>query len=201
MDPSLFSTDFPPLPSSAEEVRPPTHNCNWKNIVVSTEQIANDIPLSFYPSKPEVIPFSGKNFTKAAQDWSLCLVGYSIGRRPFYKALLGAIQKTWTLKGSFQLLSLSEGFFLLHFSCVEDLEMAWSRGVWFFLGRPFVLQKWSPHFRPIRENFTSAPIWIKIHDLPLVCWNSKGISRIASKVGIPLVVDALTAQKTRLTFA
>ncbi|KAI0522686.1 hypothetical protein KFK09_005071 [Dendrobium nobile] len=100
-----------------------------------------------------------------------------------------------------QLLSLSDGFFLLRFTTEEDYEMAWSKGVWFFLGRPFLLQKWSPKFRPKRENFTSIPIWVKIHDLPLVCWNSEGISRIASKIGIPLAVDALTAQKTRLTFA
>ncbi|KAI0500656.1 hypothetical protein KFK09_018872 [Dendrobium nobile] len=84
---------------------------------------------------------------------------------------------------------------------MEDFEMAWSKGVWFFLGRPFLLQKWSPKFLPKRENFTSIPIWVKIHDLPLVCWNSEGISSIASKIGIPLAVDALTAQRTRLTFA
>ncbi|KAI0504951.1 hypothetical protein KFK09_015908 [Dendrobium nobile] len=100
-----------------------------------------------------------------------------------------------------QLLSLSDGFFLLRFTIEEDYEMAWSKGMWFFLGRPFLLQKWSPKFRPKRENFTSIPIWVKIHDLPLVCWNSEGISRIASKIGIPLAVDALTAQKTCLTFA
>ncbi|KAL0918987.1 hypothetical protein M5K25_011046 [Dendrobium thyrsiflorum] len=58
-----------------------------------------------------------------------------------------------------------------------------------------------PRFRPKRENFTLVPIWIKIHDLPLVCWNFEGIFRIASKVGIPLAVDVLAAHRTRLTFA
>ncbi|XP_020689173.1 uncharacterized protein LOC110104414 [Dendrobium catenatum] len=79
--------------------------------------------------------------------------------------------------------------------------MAWSRGVWFLLGRPFVLQKWHPKFKPIKEEFSSVPIWVKIHDLPLACWNSEGISRIASKIGIPVAADKLTEQKTRLTFA
>ncbi|XP_020702911.2 uncharacterized protein LOC110114389 [Dendrobium catenatum] len=79
--------------------------------------------------------------------------------------------------------------------------MAWSRGVWFFLGKPFVLQKWHPKFKPKKEEFSAVPIWVKIHDLPLACWNSEGISRIASKVGIPVAADKLTEQKTRLTFA
>ncbi|KAI0515995.1 hypothetical protein KFK09_008666 [Dendrobium nobile] len=79
--------------------------------------------------------------------------------------------------------------------------MAWSRGVWFLLGKPFVLQKWHPKFKPIKEEFSSVPIWVKIHDLPLACWNSEGISRIASKIGIPVAADKLTEQMTRLTYA
>ncbi|KAL0917549.1 hypothetical protein M5K25_012616 [Dendrobium thyrsiflorum] len=200
---SLSSMDFPSLPSlrtSEGGISPPPSR-NWKNIVVESDPSSKDIPLSYLPKEPEIIPFAGDRISKGAEHWKLCLVGYSVGRRPFYEALLKAIRNTWTLKGSFQLLSLSEGFFLLRFTSMEDYEMAWSKGVWFFLGKPFLLQKWSPKFRPKRENLTSVPIWVKIHDLPLVCWNSEGISRIASKIGIPLAVDALTAQKTRLTFA
>ncbi|XP_020678706.2 uncharacterized protein LOC110096898 [Dendrobium catenatum] len=79
--------------------------------------------------------------------------------------------------------------------------MAWSRGVWFLLGKPFVLQKWHPKFKPIKEEFSSVLIWVKIHDLPLACWNSEGISRIVSKIGIPVAADKLTEQMTRLTYA
>ncbi|XP_020675529.1 uncharacterized protein LOC110094606, partial [Dendrobium catenatum] len=114
---------------------------------------------------------------------------------------MGAIKRTWSLKGSVQLLSLNDGFFLLRFSCVEDFDMVWSRGVWFLLGKPFVLQKWHPKFVPKKEDFATVPIWVKIHDLPLACWNSEGISRIASKIGIPVVADNLTEMKTRLTYA
>ncbi|XP_020685527.1 uncharacterized protein LOC110101805 [Dendrobium catenatum] len=200
MEPPSLS-DFPPLAGHAGASSSSAPARVWKHIVVDSVPISKDLPLSFLPLEPEIIPFAGERLVKGAENWNLCLVGYSIGRRPYYEALLGAIKKTWSLKGSMQLLSLSDGFFLLRFSTSEDYEMAWSKGVWFFLGRPFLLQKWSPKFRPKRENFTSIPIWVKILDLPLVCWNSEGISRIASKIGIPLAVDALTAQKTRLTFA
>ncbi|XP_020691185.1 uncharacterized protein LOC110105861 [Dendrobium catenatum] len=79
--------------------------------------------------------------------------------------------------------------------------MAWSRGVWFLLGKPFVLQKWHPKFKPIKEEFSSVLIWVKMHDLLLACWNSEGISRIASKIGIPVTADKLTEQMTKLTYA
>ncbi|KAL0923294.1 hypothetical protein M5K25_007345 [Dendrobium thyrsiflorum] len=201
MDPGTFSTAFPPLSSSVLAAIPPTTNRNWTSMFDPPEASSSDnIPLSFYPEEPMTIAFYGEKLSKGAEDWNLCLVGYSIGKRPFYEALLGAIRKTWQLKGEFQLLSLSDGFFLLHFSSLEDFDLVWSRGVWFLLGKPFILQKWHPRFRPKRENFDSVPIWIKIHDFPLAYWNSEGISRIASKVGIPLAVDPLTVKRTRLTF-
>ncbi|PKU78722.1 Uncharacterized protein MA16_Dca000065 [Dendrobium catenatum] len=79
--------------------------------------------------------------------------------------------------------------------------MVWSKGAWFFHGKPFIVQKWTKKFNHTRENFSSVPVWVRIHKLPLVCWNSEGISKIASKVGIPIAVDSLTAAKTRLTYA
>ncbi|PKU74870.1 RNA exonuclease 1 [Dendrobium catenatum] len=201
MEASLLSSSSPP-PLSSSAAAAPVSLRNWNQIFAPDSSSAPKVfNFSNHPSEPENIPFSSDKLAKGGDDWSLCLVGYSIGRRPFYEALLGAINKTWTLKGSLQLLSLSDGFFLLRFSCEEDYDMAWSKGVWFLLGKPFVLQKWHPKFKPKRENFATVPIWVKIHDLPLACWNSEGISRIASKIGVPLAADHLTEQKTRLTFA
>ncbi|KAL0923408.1 hypothetical protein M5K25_007464 [Dendrobium thyrsiflorum] len=198
MDPQVTSLDFPPLaPSSGACISPR----DWSHIFGSTEAPNKSLHLSFFPYEPEVISFSDEKLLSGAESWSLCLVGYSLGRRPYYEALLDAVKKTWPLKGSILLHSLSDGFFLFRFSCSEDFEQVWTRGVWFILGKPFILQKWHPKFRPKRENLISVPIWIKIHDLPLACWNLEGISRIASKVGIPLAADSLTEQKSRLTFA
>ncbi|XP_028553650.1 uncharacterized protein LOC110096650 [Dendrobium catenatum] len=201
MESSLLSSEFPHLSSSSAAATPVSLR-NWNQIFAPNPSSASKVfNFLHHPSEPDIIPFSSEKLAKGGDDWRLCLVGYSIGRRPFYEALLGAINKTWNLKGSLQLLSLSDGFFLFRFSCVEDYDMAWSKGVWFLLGKPFVLQKWHPKFKPKRENFATVPIWVKIHDLPLACWNSEGISRIASKIGVPLAADHLTEQKTRLTFA
>ncbi|PKU62139.1 RNA exonuclease 1 [Dendrobium catenatum] len=200
MDSSLHITNFPPLASSsAGGVR--SSPKDWSQVFATEHNSPKAFSFSHFPSEPEVIPFSGDKLQQGGEDWKLCLVGYSIGRRPYYEALLGAIKKTWSLKGSVQLLSLNDGFFLFKFSCNDDYEMVWTRGVWFLLGKPFVLQKWHPKFTPTKEDFTSVPIWVKIHDLTLACWNSEGISRIASKIGVPLAADSLTEQKTRLTYA
>ncbi|XP_020674470.1 uncharacterized protein LOC110093811 [Dendrobium catenatum] len=200
MDSSSSLLDFPHLPSA--RVPPsPLPQRNWNAIFSPSVPSSDKLHLSHFPEEPDIVPFSGEKLSTGAEDWSRCLVGYSIGRRPYYEALLGAIKKTWKLKGSLEMFSLSDGFFLFRFSCSEDFDTVWTKGIWFLLGKPFIMQKWHPKFKPKRENFTSIPIWVKIHDLPLACWNSEGISRIASKIGIPLAADTLTTKKTRLTYA
>ncbi|XP_020683919.1 proline-rich receptor-like protein kinase PERK9 [Dendrobium catenatum] len=79
--------------------------------------------------------------------------------------------------------------------------MVWSKGAWFIFSKPFIFKKWTSHFSPERDEYSNVPIWFKIHDLQLCCWTPVGISKIATKIGIPLAVDALTASKSRLTYA
>ncbi|KAL0918456.1 hypothetical protein M5K25_010465 [Dendrobium thyrsiflorum] len=195
------SSDFPPLSTAPPPPVPASPALNWSNAVSTPRPPEKAFSLSSSVPADDPLDFTETHVTAAKEEWSLSLVGYSIGRRPFYESLLSAIRKSWKLKGMMQLLSLSDGFFMLKFSSPEDYEMALSGGVWFFLGKPFVLQKWVPNFKAKREEFSSSPIWLKIMDLPLPCWTPEGISRIASKIGVPLAVDNLTAEKTRLTYA
>ncbi|XP_020678498.1 uncharacterized protein LOC110096765 [Dendrobium catenatum] len=192
---------FPPLPGSSVLGSPPS-----KPQVSYAQNLANpsantiDFPMSFVsPSKK--LSFKAVDFTEGANIWTHSLVGYSIGQRPNYERLLAAMNKLWVLKGSFSLLSMADGFFLLKFTSAEDMELVFSGGPWFLLGKPFILQKWNPKFKPNRDEDAAIPIWIKIMDLPLALWTPSGISKIASYIGVPLSVDTLTARRTRLTFA
>ncbi|PKU80578.1 hypothetical protein MA16_Dca011702 [Dendrobium catenatum] len=157
-------------------------------------------PVSFF-SPSQKLSFKADDLSEGKSVWNSALIGYSLGPRPYYERLLKAMQRLWTLKGSMKLLSLADGFFLLKFSTEEDLEMVLSGGPWFLLGKPFILQRWSPRFKPKRDESTPIPIWIKIVDFPLVLWTPTGISKISSYIGVPISVDALTASRSRLTFA
>ncbi|KAI0515490.1 hypothetical protein KFK09_008154 [Dendrobium nobile] len=196
---SSASTPQQIFPSSSSAPLPK----DWKNLFASQPLVSNEFTSSIthYPTENATAHFTSAQFSAGSTEWALSLVGYSIGKRSYYEALLSTIKKAWSLKGSLTLLTLDEGFFLLKFNNREDFDMAWSGGPWFFFGKPFILQKWTPEFVPVREEFPSIPIWIKIKNFPLACWTPDSISRIASCVKIPLAVDALTAAKTRLTFA
>ncbi|KAL0927271.1 hypothetical protein M5K25_001434 [Dendrobium thyrsiflorum] len=202
MDPSTSFADFPPLsnPNPPPTTSPPSHPLVWDRIF-SDPSPTCEFPISTLVTPEETIRFPKAAIAAASEEWNLTLVGYSMGKRPFYVTLLNTVRRSWKLKGTLKLISLNEGFFLFNFSTKEDFDMIWNKGAWFILGKPFVFQKWNPHFTPKREEFTSVPIWFKIMDLPLCCWTPTGISMIATKIGTPLSVDSLTASKSRLTFA
>ncbi|XP_028553747.1 mucin-5AC-like [Dendrobium catenatum] len=181
--------------------RPSTSSALPWDRVFASPPATGEFNISTLPTPEEIIDFPTLDIADAVEEWNLALVGYSLGKRPFYESLLNAVKKLWDLKGNIKLISLSDGFFLFKFSCREDFEMVWNKGAWFIFGKPFIFRKWTSHFSPKREDFTSVPIWFKIHDLPLCCWTPVGISKIATKIGAPVAVDSLTASKSRLTYA
>ncbi|XP_020673089.1 uncharacterized protein LOC110092762, partial [Dendrobium catenatum] len=189
--------DFPGLPGSSA---PPVLGLSYAETTASPTAIPEPFPVIFYPPKPK-LSFRADDLSEGSSLWTFSLVGYSLGQRPYYERLLTAMRKVWPLKGAISLLSLADGFFLIKFSSQEDYDAVWSGGPWFLLEKPFILQKWSPKFKPKRDENASIPIWIKIVDFPLALWTPTGISKIASYIGIPLSVDSLTAKRSRLTFA
>ncbi|XP_028555639.1 uncharacterized protein LOC114580910 [Dendrobium catenatum] len=193
--------EFPPLQNTLILGRiPASQNGSFAKNLANPSASKEDFPVSFVRPSQKLV-FKGEDLFEGISVWSFSLIGYSLGPRLYYERLLAAMKKVWILKGSFSLLSLADGFFLIKFSNQEDFDLVWSGGPWFMLGKPFILQKWSPKFQPKRDELSEIPLWIKIVDIPLALWTPKGISTIASYIGNPLSVDFLTAKRARLTYA
>lgn len=52
-----------------------------------------------------------------------------------------------------------------------------------------------------KEELYTVSIWIKLPGLDFKYWNQKGLSKIGSLVGKPLMVDQNTERKIELKFA
>lgn len=96
---------------------------------------------------------------------------------------------------------LEGDFFLFKFSWKEDYDMINDHGPCFLNARPFRFQKWSYDFIPSKEDVRKIPLWVKFLNFPLCCWNEVGISKVASRIGVPLEVDSLTMAKAYISFA
>ncbi|GAA0173699.1 hypothetical protein LIER_27261 [Lithospermum erythrorhizon] len=43
-------------------------------------------------------------------------------------------------------------------------------------------------------------MWVLFHDVPLSVWSESGLSKIASKVGIPMYTDKVTKERTKMSY-
>lgn len=68
----------------------------------------------------------------------------------------------------------------------------------FIYTKLFNFKKWTHDFKHFRENFKEVPIWVKFPNFSLYCCSENGITKIASKIGVPLTIDPLTTMSNVL---
>ncbi|KAI0524571.1 hypothetical protein KFK09_003948 [Dendrobium nobile] len=98
-------------------------------------------------------------------------------------------------------LDCTGGWILCSLFAVEIMEKVLTGGPWFVNGHIVGMDRWNPSFNPNSLKGLVSPIWIRMPNLPLYCWDETNVSRIASKVGKPLLIDGYMFQWGRREFA
>ncbi|KAL0455539.1 UNVERIFIED_CONTAM: hypothetical protein Slati_0893100 [Sesamum latifolium] len=135
----------------------------------------------------------------SAKRWSTTVVGYFLGKRPFFHHVNEFVRSVWPMVREVK--ATSNGFFFFEFNTVTAMEEVIEGGPWLFRGQPIVLQKWEPGMMLRKLQHTQVPVWIKLRHLPVELWTAEGLSTVASGIGKPLYPDAITRACTRLDFA
>ncbi|GJY54706.1 zinc knuckle CX2CX4HX4C containing protein [Tanacetum coccineum] len=91
----------------------------------------------------------------------------------------------------------SKGFFFFKFDSRAGLDAILESGPWLIRKSPVILKKWSMDTRLLKEELTRIPIWVKLHDVPILVFKEDGISLIATFIGKPVnskanLVDVVT---------
>jgi hypothetical protein len=94
------------------------------------------------------------------------LIGKFMVTWPTEKALLVWIKSKWKVKGDISLKLGSKGFFTTVFTYSEDRNRIFDEGPYFFNLTGLHLKYWSECFSPEKEDFTAAPVWIRLYSLP-----------------------------------
>ncbi|XP_020681241.1 uncharacterized protein LOC110098679 [Dendrobium catenatum] len=71
----------------------------------------------------------------------------------------------------------------------EPLEAIFANGSWFVRGQIIGVHRWSLNFSLTSLKGLTSPVWIRMPNLPLQCWDELNVCRIASLVGKPLLID------------
>ncbi|XP_028548140.1 uncharacterized protein LOC110109801 [Dendrobium catenatum] len=106
MDPTLSTSVFPSLRASSlpsRNMQPvPTGVSSQKPLPWTRVLTDNPNPnpslfaVSAIPTPEDIIPFAHEDVVEASSEWNMALVGYSLGKRPFYGSLLAAVDATAT---------------------------------------------------------------------------------------------------------
>ncbi|XP_028083502.1 uncharacterized protein LOC114284753 [Camellia sinensis] len=74
-------------------------------------------------------------------------------------------------------------------------------GPWYVGGFNLILKQWTRMMKLTKEKATKVPVWVRLFNVPLEYWDNDGLSRIASAVGVPLFMDHLIEEGSRVSFA
>ncbi|GKE93091.1 copia protein [Tanacetum coccineum] len=131
------------------------------------------------PSKPSYAIATGKPSGK---------------KKVAYPVVSNYVRNTWGKYGLVRLMfSSSTGLFSFQFSSMDGLDAMLENGPWFIRNNSLILKKWHLDENLLKEDVSTVPVWVKLHDVPVTAFNEDGLSAIATKLGTPLMLDSYTS--------
>lgn len=194
--------------SSAQSTAPPTAGKTpvvtsvdtWRNLFASNRSSSAYPKLKYFSANTEAkrCALLDEDMDDACDVWKTCIVGYIAGKFPGLRALRNIIENSWKCAAT---LSMHEsGWLVYKFTNEEDRAKVLSEGPYLVYGRPLVLKPMTEYFDFTSAEMYTVPIWVKFPNLPLKCWSTNCLSKIASVLGRPIQSDMLTSSMERLSY-
>ncbi|KAJ9557115.1 hypothetical protein OSB04_011729 [Centaurea solstitialis] len=152
--------------------------------------------LSFFPLEDKVqsrIHIPMHLAKEAMKTHNATLFGYFLGARIPFPVVQNYIKTAWGKYGLTNSMMNNSGVFFFKFNDVGGCNQVVEQGPLMIRGVPLFVAHWDPTKGLSKPLHTTCPLWIKLHNIPLVAFNKEGISRIASALGVPKQMDACTA--------
>jgi hypothetical protein len=113
------------------------------------------------------------------------LVGQFMGLWPSTKTTDDWIQRNWRpqLKNSVTCYPVGRGFFIFEFIAQEDRDLIFRNGPYFMGAQGLYLNRWTPDFNAETDVPTEVPVWVRLPNLPIHCWNSPTLEKIGNSLG------------------
>ncbi|GJR60275.1 hypothetical protein Tco_1502437 [Tanacetum coccineum] len=61
---------------------------------------------------------------------------------------------------------------------------------WFIRNNLLIMKKWNMNVNLLKEDVVNVPVWVKLHGVIMTAFSEDGLSSIATKLGIPLMLDS-----------
>ena len=133
--------------------------------------------------------------------WEESVVGQFFHKRLPLHVVRSFVERLWGKHEIPEISTTDNGLYIFRFKDPEARDWVLENGPWYLVGRPIILRSWKPGMEMLNVHITSLPIWVKFFNIPLEYWTVTSLGYIASTVGIPLHLDTLTENHSRLSFA
>ncbi|XP_028779657.1 uncharacterized protein LOC114736045 [Neltuma alba] len=111
------------------------------------------------------------------------------------------IQKMWARSGVVSVVDLSNDFFVVNFSTMDDYELALLGGPWMISDSYLTVRDWKLNFDPKIEAIEDVLIWIRFPDLPLEYYDESILEAMGNEIGRTVKVDMTTSLQSRGGYA
>ncbi|CAN1170477.1 hypothetical protein LINPERHAP2_LOCUS29023 [Linum perenne] len=155
--------------------------------------------VSANPSCPR-INFSEAEIAEFFKPWSKALVVRVLERSFALPALRRRLEFLWGKNGRIQVTDLSNDFFLVRFSDLDDYNRAAFNGPWKMYDYYITVARWTPEFNeeePLRTILT----WVRLPKLPIHFFNKTAVTRIGNHIGSTVRLDLARAEGARARYA
>ncbi|GJW67965.1 RNA-directed DNA polymerase, eukaryota, reverse transcriptase zinc-binding domain protein [Tanacetum coccineum] len=155
------------------------------------------IPTEIDENGIEVVVFDEIMVAKGCKRWDLTLCGFFVGYKMSVNELRYNLKRMWSRYGFKDIVDYCNGVFFMKFHNEEGLNNVVNSGPWMVNRKPLVVQKWSVDLKLDSTELDKVPLWVRLCNIPVEAWTVKGISALASRIGKPVVMDAVTASKCK----
>ncbi|KAL0324719.1 UNVERIFIED_CONTAM: hypothetical protein Scaly_2439000 [Sesamum calycinum] len=143
------------------------------------------------------LSFVDVEIKELAAPYRFSLVGKFSHGAPLYSLMHQLITRLG-IQGTFIVSMVNAKHTLISLSSESDYPCLWLRRIWFLQDFPMRIFKWTPTFTPTQES-SVALIWVCFPELPAHLFRNETLFSVASMVGSPLQIDALTLNKSKLS--
>jgi hypothetical protein len=113
------------------------------------------------------------------------LVGQFMGLWPSTRSTDNWIQRNWRplITNSVTCYAVGRGYFIFEFISQEDRDLIFRNGPYFMGTQGLYLNRWTPSFDPASEVPKDVPVWVRLPNLPIHCWNPSSLQAIGNGLG------------------
>lgn len=138
---------------------------------------------------PDVVVMPAR--TEGLEKWEACLVGYFLDKKLPFNYVNNNAFGLWKNMGLKEVRANGEGYMFFLFDNPEACNQVLDGGSWYMSNQLIILKKWKRMMKLTKEPISQIPIWVKFFNVPLEYWDHEGLSRLASKIEVPLFMDIL----------